>query len=243
MRLLIAVDESGLAVELHLVGGAGLCERRGEDVALAGDFEEGWLELLERGDDELVNRHVAVEHDVACAEVGLDRLEVDSSDGAVGLAEVRVLDEDSRQRALERGVDDDGAGLGLLDTARGPDLLHQIENLVLGELRGLVSRGRGIGGDRGDQAASLARRGVGGGLGEDAGEERLLDVSSDFLELLLDLPSKLIGRHGAGGDLRCAGAGADLTGRAELRVGDRDGFLMDLEHVASRAVASAPSVR
>ena len=148
MGLFVAVDQACLAVDLGLVCGAGLCQRLCEDVALAGHFEEGRLELLEGGDDELVNRCVSVQHDVAGTEIGVDGLEVDAAETSVGLAEVRVLDEDSRERALQSGVDDDRAGFGFLDASCSPDLLHEIEDFVLGELRGLVGRGRCVGGDR-----------------------------------------------------------------------------------------------
>ena len=117
MCLFVAVDEARLAVELDLFGCAGLGERLSEEVALAGDFEEGWLDLLEGCDDELVDRHQAAQHDVACAEIGLEGLEVDSAHVAIGVSVACVLEEDTGESALQGRVDDDGAGFGFIPPA------------------------------------------------------------------------------------------------------------------------------
>jgi hypothetical protein len=47
VRLLVAVGQADLAVQLHVVGRADLGQRLGEEVPLAGGLEEDRLALLE----------------------------------------------------------------------------------------------------------------------------------------------------------------------------------------------------
>src|SRR5690606_3062331 len=180
---LVPVLEADLAVDLHPLRGADLRERLDEEVPLAGDPQEHGREVLERGDDELIDRHVPVEHDVAAPEVRLERLQVHAADVPRGLAVVRLLDELAGQGALARRVDDDGPGLALLQTARLPHALHEVEQVVGLEAGPAGAEGLDVRRDRFERTAGLARRGVVRRAGVGARDERLLDVAGDLLEL------------------------------------------------------------
>ena len=116
-------------------------------MTLAGDFEEARSELFQGQDEQLVLRHVRVEHDVEEAEVGLDGLQVHAADVASLLLILRVGHEAAGQCALERGVDHDGARLGFADAAIVPGHLREIEHIVRGQLGGGMLGAHHVGGD------------------------------------------------------------------------------------------------
>ena len=137
--------------------------------------------------------HVSVQHDVQRPKIGLDGLEVDATDVAGTLLEAGVLDEHAGQVPLESGVHQDGSGPTLLEATVRPHLLDQVEDVSLREFAGLVGGGRDVRRDHLDQATGLAGGLVVGRAGELAGDERLLDVAGDLLQLGADLPGQFVG--------------------------------------------------
>src|SRR5690606_17936515 len=187
---LVPVLEADLAVELDPLRRADLGERLHEEVTLARDLEEHGSQVLEGRDHEGVRRHVPVEHDVAAAEVRLERLQVHATDVAGGLPVVRLGDELAGQGPLGRRVDDDRASLALLQAARLPHALHEVEQVVTGERVPPARDGLDVRRDRLEQTTGLPGVGVVRGAGVGARDERLLDVAGDLLELLVDRDRK-----------------------------------------------------
>lgn len=192
MRALVSIIQADLSVDLNFVGSTGFGERLSEEVTLAGDLQERGLELLEGSHDQLVRGREAVQHDVTGTEIRLDGLQVYPTDVAGCLLVLRVLDENPRQGPLEGRIHDEGSGLAFLDTASCPDLFHEVEDIVGSQVRCRVRGRRDVRRDRLDKSTSLARRCVVRWVREGSREERLFHVSRNLLELLFELPSKLV---------------------------------------------------